>query len=154
MNDTYAHQVVKIYAKVFCDKPHDFEWVSQVQVGDCIDILKLATYAGKASWSRGRVLAITETKLQIEYLYDYYNTTISVNKDSMDIAPLGTRSKIFEWRMALKAGDVIDCEDNFSGWYNATIVSIKNIDEQKPEITLREEEIFDDEDKSGTVNLD
>lgn len=29
-----------------------------------------------------------------------------------------------EWRMGLKAKDVIDCEEMYGNWYNATVIEI------------------------------
>ena len=40
------------------------------------------------------------------------------------LAPYNTKSQNFEWRMGLKAGDLIDCEDHYGGWYSSTIIEI------------------------------
>jgi hypothetical protein len=37
-----------------------------------------------------------------------------------------SKSVDFDWRMGLKAGDIIDCQDHFGGWYHGTI--LKTID--------------------------
>jgi hypothetical protein len=40
------------------------------------------------------------------------------------IAPFKSKSTNFDWRFTLKAGDVVDCEDNYGGWYGSTILEI------------------------------
>jgi len=40
------------------------------------------------------------------------------------IAPYKSKSLNFDWRMALKAGDLIDCEDHYGSWYGSTILEI------------------------------
>ena len=44
-----------------------------------------------------------------------------------DIAPIGTRSKDFEWRESLQKGDLIDCYDTASVWYRSTILARKEL---------------------------
>ena len=83
--------------------------MDELKEGDFVDVLKQTHLSGKASWSRGKVLTVKPTKWKIEYLYDYYEETISVDKSSYMIAPYKSRSSTFEWRLGLKAGDVIDC---------------------------------------------
>jgi hypothetical protein len=45
--------------------------------------------------------------------------------DSIEIAPLGTKCKDFDWRMNLKEGDTVDCCDNFGSWHSGTVVKTK-----------------------------
>ena len=59
----------------------------------------------------------------MEYLNDVHEKTINVDRHSFEIAPYQTRSKEdFEWRMGLKEGDIIDCQDSFGGWYHGTVL--------------------------------
>ncbi len=89
-----------------------------------LDVLKFSQLSGKATWSRGKVLLVKPNKLKIEFLNDYYDENSLFDKNSYMLAPYNTKSQNFEWRMTLKAGDVIDCEDHYGGWYSSTIMEI------------------------------
>lgn len=52
-----------------------------------------------------------------------YSRTVSVS--SVEIAPIKTRSKDFDWRMELKAGDTVDCCDGYGSWYSGTVVNVR-----------------------------
>ena len=54
---------------------------------------------------------------------DYYEETISLDKGSYMIAPFGSKSANFDWRMTLKVGDLVDCEDHYGGWYCSTVLA-------------------------------
>ena len=47
-----------------------------------------------------------------------------MDKGSYMIAPYKSRSDNFDWRMGIKEGDLIDCEDHYGGWYNSTVVEV------------------------------
>lgn len=47
------------------------------------------------------------------------------------IAPYKTKSASFDWRMELKAGDLIDCEDHYGTWYCATVLDVINKEDDK-----------------------
>lgn len=47
------------------------------------------------------------------------------------IAPFKTKSSSFDWRMGLKTGDLVDCEDHYGGWYSSTVLEVFNRDEDK-----------------------
>jgi len=85
-------------------------------------VLKFSHLSGKATWSRGKVIAIKPNKLKIEFLYDQFDYNTFFDKNSYMIAPYNTKSQNFDWRMNLKAGDLIDCEDHYGSWYNSTII--------------------------------
>lgn len=61
----------------------------------------------------------------MKYLNDIKSSQKDFVSDSVDIAQLGTMCKDFEWRMDLKEGDLVDCCDNYGGWYSATIIKVK-----------------------------
>ena len=44
--------------------------------------------------------------------------------DSIYLAPLGSRSKQFDWRLGLKKGDLVDAIDTANVWYNSTVISV------------------------------
>jgi len=48
-----------------------------------------------------------------------------VEEDSIELAPIGTRSTDFEWRLGLKVGDLVDCCEHEGNWYVSTITKIK-----------------------------
>lgn len=98
--------------------------MDELKEGDLVDVLKQTHLSGKASWSRGKVITIKPSKIKIEYLNDYYEETISLDRTSYMIAPYKSRSHTFDWRMALKAGDLVDCEDHYGGWYGSTIQEV------------------------------
>lgn len=89
-----------------------------------IDVLKLSHLSGKATWSRGKILLVKSSKLKIEYLNDYYEENTFLDKNSYMIAPFKSKSQVFDWRMGLKVGDLVDCEDHYGGWYSSTIIDI------------------------------
>ena len=57
-----------------------------------IDVLKFSHLSGKATWSRGKILTIKQTKLKIEFLNDYYEENTFFDKNSYMIAPYKTKS--------------------------------------------------------------
>jgi hypothetical protein len=110
---SFAHQYVK---------EADRSWVDQLQEGDPLDVLKFSHLTGKATWSRGKIIQIKPSKFKIEFLNDYYDESISLDKNSYMIAPYQSKSTTFEWRLALKEGDLVDCEDHYGGWYSSTVL--------------------------------
>ena len=110
---TFAHNYIK---------EADKEWAEELQEGDFVDILKFTHISGKACWSRGKIVGVKPTKFKIEFLNDYYEESANIDKNSYIIAPFKTKSTNYEWRMGLKAGDLVDCEDHYGGWYNSTIL--------------------------------
>lgn len=94
-------------------------------------MLKYTHLSGKATWSRGKVQNIKPTKLKVAFLNDLYDETTLFDKTSYMIAPYKTKSANFDWRMGLKVGDIIDCEDHYGGWYGSTILEIIERDNDK-----------------------
>lgn len=85
----------------------------------------------KGCWSRGKVISSKISKLKIEYLNDILDECTIVDRNSYMIAPYKSRSKNFDWRMGLKEGDLVDCEDHYGGWYPCTIQEITDLGEGK-----------------------
>ena len=52
------------------------------------------------------------------------------------MAPYKTKSTNFDWRMQLKAGDLVDCEDHYGGWYCSTILEILEKEEGKKQAKI------------------
>lgn len=118
------------------NKEIDRLWVEDLKEGDFIDVLKQTHLSGKATWSRGKVVTIKPTKLKIEYCNDYYEETATLDKSSYMIAPYLSKSSNFDWRMALKAGDLVDCEDHYGGWYGSTIQDIIQAEDGKKQAKI------------------
>jgi hypothetical protein len=87
-------------------------------------VLKYSHQSGKATWSRGTVRAVKTAKLKITYLNDCSEETTFIDKNSYMLAPYQSKSANFDWRMTLKAGDCIDCEDHYGAWYGSTILEV------------------------------
>ena len=47
---------------------------------------------------------------------------IQVNRLGGEIAPLGSFTDDFAWRVAMKPGDLIDCLDSEGVWYKSTVL--------------------------------
>ena len=47
------------------------------------------------------------------------------------IAPYKSKSSNFDWRMSLKEGDLVDCEDHYGGWYSSTVLEVVEKEENK-----------------------
>lgn len=59
-----------------------------------------------------------------------------MDKTSYMIAPYLSKSTNFDWRMALKAGDLVDCEDHYGGWYGSTIQDIIQTEDGKKQAKI------------------
>jgi hypothetical protein len=47
-----------------------------------------------------------------------------------------TKSKDFDWRMALKVGDLVDCQDSFGGWYHGTVLKVIDHGDNKKSVKV------------------
>jgi len=52
------------------------------------------------------------------------NTTKWIQVNSWEIAPLASKCSDWDWRMNLKAGDIIDACDTQNIWYNSTVLEV------------------------------
>jgi hypothetical protein len=101
-----------------------------------VDVLKQTHLSGKASWSRGRVTAVKPSKIKVEYLNDYYDEHINLDRNSYMLAPYKSRSSSFEWRLGLKPGDLVDCEDHYGGWYGCTVQEVAESEDGKKQAKI------------------
>lgn len=76
----------------------------------------------KMTWSQGKVKEVHGEDIVVTYLYDVHDAEARLHYKSPQLALYRSKSKDFEWRMQLKAGDLVDCEDSFGSYYNATIL--------------------------------
>ena len=117
-------------------KDIDRSWVDELSEGDFLDVLKFSHLSGKAAWSRGKILTVKPNKFKIEFLNDYHDDTISLDKTSYMLAPFKSKSTNFEWRLGLKEGDLIDCEDHYGGWYSSTITEVTEKEDNRKLIKI------------------
>ena len=60
-----------------------------------MDVIKSNGKYDKLIWSRGKVLAVNESYIEVEYLNDVHEKTINVDRQSFEIAPYQIKSKDF-----------------------------------------------------------
>ncbi len=60
-----------------------------------MDVIKSNGKYDKLIWSRGKVLAVNESYIDVEYLNDLHEKSIKVDRHSFEIAPYQTKSKDF-----------------------------------------------------------
>lgn len=92
----------------------------QPQINEECDVVRpYITMISSCNWVRCTVLAINGNG---HYIVRYGNSTEQTTlKDLPWFAPLGTRSKDYDWRIGLKVGDQLDAQDTKSIWYLSTI---------------------------------
>lgn len=143
------------------------EWISDIQVGQIIDVLKNDMDSTTKSWTRGRIIRIQEDKIHVSLLRveDQNLSIISLKKTPYNIQSLGKRSTSWEWRENLKEGDKIDVyvSSYASGsWVSCEIVNVKDIecetessDDHKVKVLVLKKEQnshdFDDERRLFTI---
>ena len=101
-----------------------------------VDVIKSNGKYDKLVWSRGKVLLCNESYLEVEYLNDVNEKTATVDKTSFQVAEYMTKSKDFDWRMALKVGDLVDCQDSFGGWYHGTVLKVIDHGDNKKSVKV------------------
>ena len=52
------------------------------------------------------------------------------------LAPYLSKSANFDWRLALKAGDLVDCEDHYGGWYGSTIEEVSEREDGRKQLKI------------------
>lgn len=109
-----------------------------------LDVLKFSHLSGKAAWSRGKVVLLKPSKLKVEFLNDYYDESVTLDRNSYMLAPYKSKSHSFEWRLGLKEGDLVDSEDHYGGWYSSTVLEVSEKEEGKriAKVTFK---IYDDQ---------
>ena len=112
-------------ANRFNDKlPHDTK--INFKVGDECDVLidykKSKNQMDQKAWVRGRILSIEN---------DYYTITTKETTElytykigGLNVIPIGTATRDWDWRRNLKPYDVIDCYDRGS-WYPSTVLDVQ-----------------------------
>lgn len=104
------------------------EWANGLKEGDLVDALKEETNVKKQNklcWSRAKVTNVLQTFIEIEFLNESQIFTKTLRKDTLDIAPLKSKTADdWDWRFQLKAGDLIDCCDAKCIWYVSTVLDV------------------------------
>ena len=105
------------------------QWVQSLKEGDLIDCIKIESQSKKACWSRAKIGFVLENHYRIAFLNDREssNRYVEKNNQAHEIAALGTKTKDYEWRMNLKAGDFIDACDPSNVWTPSIIVDQRQL---------------------------
>ena len=93
--------------------------------GDEVDILitytRSRTSIDHKGWVRGKIISVNNTFYEIAT--PQCENTITENIYSVNLLPVGKKTKDWEWRNNLKKYDLIDCFDR-NKWYPATICDV------------------------------
>ena len=124
-HSSYINPKKMFSADRFNDKlPHDSK--INFKVGDECDVLidykKSKNQIDQKAWVRGKIISIkneyyTITTKETTELYNY-------KIGGLNVLPVGTATKDWEWRRNLKPYDVIDCYDRGT-WYPSTILDVQ-----------------------------
>ena len=94
-------------------------WVDAVRV-DPIDGMRMGWMHAQITEETGGMF-----KLDFEHMSEMYSRWLP--KDHADIAPYDSKTKTEavdeQWFDELKPGDLLDCRDPYSKWYNATVLA-------------------------------
>jgi hypothetical protein len=99
----------KAYPWIYYGQVQHNAFLETLPIGSQLDAVKYDSSVKKATWSRALLKEVEEGFITVAYLNDCKNAERDIVSDSVDLAPLGTHSTDFEWRMQLKEGDLIDC---------------------------------------------
>lgn len=87
---------------IFILKPHyyydnlsNLEFTNTLKENDLVDVIKSNGKYDKLVWSRGKVIIVNQSYLEIQYLNDVNEKTITIDKNSFEIAPYQSKSKDF-----------------------------------------------------------
>ena len=98
--------------------------------GDNIDLLinyeKSKTLIDKKGWVRAKIKSVDKENYNYIIEVPELNSDITIQIQSCEIAPEGSKTKDWEWRRNLKKYDVIDCYDR-NKWYPSTICDVNEI---------------------------
>lgn len=92
----------KFYPWSYYCQVQDNKFLESLKIGDELDAIKYDGSIKKATWSRAILKEKDDGFITVSFINDVMNTEKDIVSDSVDIAPIGTHSKDFEWRMALK----------------------------------------------------
>lgn len=130
----------KSYPWMYYNQIQHNPFLETLQPGDLLDVIKYDTPTKKATWSRAVFKEVDQDGIiSVEFVNDARRASRDVMNDSIEVAPLGTYSKDFEWRMNLKEGDIIDCSEMYGMWYTATVVRVRELENgcKKAKITYK-----------------
>lgn len=74
--------------------------------------------------------------LKFNSLYEFCRY-IEKSSGANEIMPFGSKTEDFEWRMNIKAGDIIDVCDTSNVWYNSTVLK-EAVEEVQPGHQIKE----------------
>jgi len=90
-------------------------------------------------WSHAVVANVMDSHLKILFEYDREQLSRYIDKENNahEISPYKSKCKDFDWRLSIKAGDQIDACDTSQVWYNATVLSDREV-KIDPERSIKE----------------
>ena len=95
--------------------------------GDNIDVLikyeKSRTPLDRKGWVRGRIKTVDKENYNYIVEIPELKTDITIQIQSYEIAPEGSKTQDWEWRRSLKKYDLIDCYDR-NKWYPSTVCEV------------------------------
>ena len=95
--------------------------------GDNIDVLikyeKSRTQLDRKGWVRGKIKSVDKENYNYIVEIPELKTDITVQIQSYEIAPEGSKTQDWEWRRNLKKYDLIDCYDR-NKWYPSTVCEV------------------------------
>ncbi len=100
-----------------------------LKIGQKVDCLRRETFQGDTveAWAPGEIKEIRGECLSIFFEgISSYEKSIEM-PNSNRLAMYKTRTKGWEWRQALKAGDELDCLDTARHWYRSTVLEVRKI---------------------------
>lgn len=114
------------------------EWRTSLKVGDQLDAVAsfLTPNSHKVigsinvqsidGWTPGKVIQVDdENHLLIGFVGCPSDNNIYVDRESLNIAPLGTYTNDWSWRQELKEWDEVSAADDYGNWYRSTLFDIR-----------------------------
>ena len=107
----------------------NIEFVERLKAGDIVDALKSDYYGKRMCWSRARITKIGYASVYAEFLNDRKSMDRSIDKKCFELAPVGTFTADYDWRLNLKAGDEVDYEESSGYWRRAKVEEVRQTDD-------------------------
>jgi hypothetical protein len=103
--------------------------VKALKEGDQVDCVKYDSHFRKMCWSHAKVVTVTDSHIKVSFFNerDVYNRFLEKEQNAHELAPFKSRCTDFDWRMTIKAGDLVDACDTSHIWYNATVLNDREV---------------------------
>ena len=133
--------------------PEHLKWVASLKLNDLVDAVKIEQHHKKICWSRAKIISVLENHVKISFLneketFNRYEFNILTSllmttrgnryldkvTSANELAPFGTKTSDYEWRMSIQKGDIIDVCDTSNVWYNSTVIDVRVEEDGENEI--------------------